>query len=124
MRYVRCTPCKIAATFVIAILAFAELGSSVLAKDADSYLKSAQNYAAKGNLRAAEIELRNGVQQELQNSLMHARLAEIYLKLGEFSFAEREARSARNLQGAEENYLLTLAEAMRRQGKSANIQAE
>ena len=50
--------------------------------------------------------------------------AQIYLKLGEFASAEREARSARDLHGAEADYLLTLAEAMRGQGKFADIQAE
>jgi putative PEP-CTERM system TPR-repeat lipoprotein len=124
MRYVRCAPCKSGAIFAIAILAFAGLGSPVLAKDANSYLDSAQAYAEKGNLRAAEIELRNAVRQAPKDSLIRARLAQIYLKLGEFAFAEREARSARDLHGAEADYLLPLAEAMRGQGKFAAIQAE
>ena len=124
MRYVRCAPCKSGAILAIAILAFAGLGLPGLAQDANPYLDSAQAYEEKGDLRAAEIQLRNAARQAPQDSRVHARLAQIYLKLGELASAEREARSARDLHGAEADYLLTLAEAMRGQGKFAAIQAE
>ena len=46
------------------------------------------------------------------------------LRLGNFAYAEREARAARDLNGPEAEYILTLAEAMMRQGKFADIPAE
>jgi len=99
MRYVRCAPCKSGAILAIAILAFAGLGLPGLAQDANPYLDSAQTYEEKGDLRAAEIQLRNAARQAPQDSRVHARLAQIYLKLGELASAEREARSARDLHG-------------------------
>jgi putative PEP-CTERM system TPR-repeat lipoprotein len=95
--------------------------SAALAKDAQSYVATAQSYAEKGNLKAAEIELRNAVREAPQDSHVHALLGQIYLKLGDFAPAEREARLARGLNGDETDYLLTLAEALMRQGKFADI---
>src|SRR5438067_9388528 len=103
----------------IALLVFAY--SATLGKDLQGYLESAQSYSEKGNLKAAEIELRNAVRQAPQDAQIHARLAQVYLKLGEFASAEREARLARDLKGDEADYLLTLAESLMRQGKFADI---
>jgi cellulose synthase operon protein C len=109
----------------LAIVAFVGLGNSpVLAKDAQSYVGTAQGYADKGNLKAAEIELRNAVREAPQDAHIHGLLAQVYLKLGEAASAEREARSARDLKGDETDYLLTLADAMMRQGKFADIPAQ
>src|SRR5215213_7523557 len=91
------------------------------AKDAGGYVESAKTYSEKGNLKAAEIELRNAVRQAPQDAHIHAMLAQVYLRLGEFASAEREARSARELKGDEADYLLTLAESLLRQGKLADI---
>ena len=88
----------------IALLVFAY--SATLGKDLQGYLESAQSYSEKGNLKAAEIELRNAVRQAPQDAHIHALLAQVYLKLGEFASAEREARSARDLKGDETDYLL------------------
>src|SRR5438270_1305596 len=96
----------------------------VLGKDAQSYVGNAQSYAAKGDLKAAEIELRNAVREAPQDAHIHAMLAQIYLTLGEFRSAEREARTARDLKADEADYILTLAEAMSRQGKFAEIAAQ
>src|SRR5207302_11205742 len=107
------------------LLTLANLGiGRASAKDLQSYVDTAQGYVEKGNLRAAEIELRNAVRQSPQDAHLHALLAEIYLKLGESPSAEREARSTRDLGGAEADYLLILAESMSRQGKLADIQAQ
>ena len=86
-----------------------------------AYLDSAQAYIQKGNLKAAEIELRNAEREAPQDAHIRALLAQVYLKLGDFKLAEREARAARDLKGAEADYLLPLAEAMLRQGKAADI---
>src|SRR5437763_2295415 len=103
----------------IALLAFTY--SATLAKGVQEYVEAAQVYSDKGNLKAAEIELRNAVRQAPQDAHTHALLAQVYLKLGEFASAEREARSARDLKGDEADYLLTLAESLMRQGKFADV---
>jgi putative PEP-CTERM system TPR-repeat lipoprotein len=100
------------------------ISAPVLGKDAQSYVGNAQRYAAKGDLKAAEIELRNALREAPQDAHIHAMLAQIYLTLGEFASAEREARSARDLKADEADYILTLGEAMSRQGKFADIQAQ
>jgi Tfp pilus assembly protein PilF len=91
------------------------------AQDTQSYVDSARTHAEKGDLKAAEIQLRNALRQAPQDARLHAMLAQIYLKQGELASAEREARSARDLKGDEADYLLTLAEALRGQGKDADI---
>src|SRR3954454_17273095 len=112
MRYAQSAPFARGAVFVVTALALAGLGdSSAVAKDARSYVETAQSYAEKGNLKAAEIELRNAVREAPQDAHIHGLLAQVYLKLGEAASAEREARSARDLKGDETDYLLTLADA-------------
>ena len=69
------------------------------AKDPQSYLDNAQGYFAKGNFKAAEIELRNAAREAPQDAHVHALLAQVYLRLGDIKSAEREARSARDLKG-------------------------
>jgi putative PEP-CTERM system TPR-repeat lipoprotein len=116
--------------FAIAALSIAALSSvgivhsSAQAKEAQSYLDTARGYVAKGNYKAAEIELRNAAREAPQDAHVHGLLAQVYLKLGDFKVAEREARSARDLNGEEADYLLPLAEAMMRQGKYADVQLQ
>ena len=66
----------------------------------------------KGNLKAAEIELRNAIREAPQDPVLRARLAEIYLQLGDAGLAEREARAARERNGNEADYLSVLADAL------------
>ncbi len=84
-------------------------------------VKNADQYVAAGNLRAAEIELRNAISQSPQDPLLRAKLARIYLALGDPISAEREARAARERNGAEADYLPVLADALLRQGKFADL---
>src|SRR5712691_8167485 len=87
------------------------------AKDTTASIKEAEQYAAKGNLKAAEIELRNAIRERPQDPVLHARLAEVYLRLGDPASAEREARSARERMGDEADYVPVLADALLRQDK-------
>ena len=84
-------------------------------------VKDAEQYIAGGNLRAAEIQLKNAVRQSPQDPVIRARLAEIYLQLGEAAAAESEARAARERGGDEAGYLPILADALLRQDKFAEI---
>jgi putative PEP-CTERM system TPR-repeat lipoprotein len=109
--------CKISIGVVIFVLSSAV----AYAWDSGSSGKDAEQYVANGNLKAAEIELRNAIREAPQDPILHARLAEIYLRLGEAGLAEREARTARDRNGNEPDYLPALVEALLRQEKFADI---
>jgi putative PEP-CTERM system TPR-repeat lipoprotein len=91
------------------------------AKDSSASIKEAGQYVAKGNLKAAEIELRNAIRESPQDPALHARLADVYLQLGDAASAEREARTARERNGDEASYLPTLADALLLQSKFADL---
>jgi Tfp pilus assembly protein PilF len=107
---------------VVVAGAFAALAwSAAYAKDSTGSVKEAEQYIAKGDLKAAEIELRNAIREAPQDPVLHARLAEVYLQLGDAHSAEREARAARERNGNEADYLPVLADALLRQEKFANL---
>ena len=105
--------------FAAALLTIACLGAN--AKESSTSIKDAEQYVAKGDLKAAEIELRNAVRQSPDNPVIRARLAQIYLDLGDATSAEREARAARERNGNEADYLPILSDALLRQGKFADV---
>ena len=86
-------------------------------KTSTAYVKEAEQYIAQGNLKAAEIQLRNAIREAPQDPVLRARLAEVYLQLGDAISAEREARAARERNGNEADYLPVLADALLRQAK-------
>jgi putative PEP-CTERM system TPR-repeat lipoprotein len=107
---------------VLAAVAISALACPVAdAKDAAASVKDAAQYVAKGNLKAAEIELRNAVREAPQDPAIRARLAEVYLQLGDAASAEREARAARERNGNEADYLPILADALLHQDKFADL---
>lgn len=58
-------------------------------------LAEAENLVAKGQLRAAEIQLKNAVRSDPKNMAAHYRLAVVQLQLGNAAAAEHEAKEAR-----------------------------
>jgi putative PEP-CTERM system TPR-repeat lipoprotein len=102
-----------------ALTAIASPGAT--AKESSAPVKDAEQYLVKGDLRAAEIELRNAVRQSPENPVIRARLAQVYLELGNPMSAEREARAARERNGDESDYLIILANALLRQAKFADL---
>jgi len=102
--------------------AFASLAwSAAYAKDSTASVKEAEQYIVQGNLKAAEIELRNAIRDAPQDPVLRARLAEVYLREGDAQSAEREARAARERNGNEADYLPVLADALLRQLKFADL---
>ena len=91
------------------------------AKDMSASLKEAEQYVEKGNLKAAEIELRNAIRETPQDPVIRVRLAEVYLRLGEPLLAEREAKAARERHGDEADYLPVFADALLRQNKFTEV---
>jgi Tfp pilus assembly protein PilF len=75
------------------------LGSTVAVGAAGAqgtdYLTNAESLQAKGQLKAAEIQLKNAVRSDPTNMAAHYRLALIELQLGEAVAAEHEAKTAR-----------------------------
>ena len=106
-------------SFATALLALACLGAN--AKDSSTAVKDAEQYVAKGDLKAAEIELRNAIRQSPDDPVIRARLAQVYLDLGDAASAEREARAARERNGDEADYLPILSGALLRQGKFSDL---
>src|SRR5262245_11697753 len=100
-----CSPWRCA---IFAIVVTATACPAVYAKDPAASVKEAEQYVAKGNLKAAEIELRNAVRESPHDPVLHARLAQVYLQRGDAAAAEREARSALERNGNEADYLLVL----------------
>ena len=101
----------------LAIVVLLATASSAVAAQSPTSVKSADQYIANGNLKAAEIELRNAVRDAPQDPQLRIRLARVYLQLGDPISAEREARAARERNGAEADYLPVLDQALLRQGK-------
>jgi putative PEP-CTERM system TPR-repeat lipoprotein len=99
----------------------AHVWSAAYAKDPTAYVKEADQYIAQGDLRAAEIQLRNAIRDAPQDPVLRARLAQVYLQVGDAISAEREARAARERNGNEADYLPALADALLRQEKFANL---
>jgi putative PEP-CTERM system TPR-repeat lipoprotein len=92
------------------------------AKDTPASIKEAEQDVAKGNLKAAEIELRNAIRESPQDPVIRVRLAEVYLLLGDAFSAEREAKAARDRNGNEADYLPVLADSLLRQNKFTEVQ--
>jgi putative PEP-CTERM system TPR-repeat lipoprotein len=62
---------------------------------AADYLGDAKRLLQKGDVRAAQIQLRNTVKSDPQNAEAHFQLARVTLELGDAVAAEREAKAAR-----------------------------
>src|SRR5215468_3412254 len=108
-------------SFALAAAVFTAISDPVGAKEASVSVKEAEQYVAKGDLKAAEIELKNAIRHSPQDPILRVRLAQVYLQLGDVGLAEREARAARERNGDEADYLPVLAEALLQQQKFADI---
>jgi putative PEP-CTERM system TPR-repeat lipoprotein len=119
MPHARRRPSSFRAAFAAAAL----IAAAPLAQAADTpaAVKNADQYIAAGNPKAAIIELRNAVREAPDDAQLRVRLARLYLQVGDPVSAEREARAAREHNGAESDYLPVLADALLRQGKFAEL---
>src|SRR5437764_14311529 len=95
-------------------------GSALLAQGAD-YLSDAEGLLAKGDLKAAEIQLKNAVRSDPKNMAAHYRLAVVELQLGQAAAAEHEANIARAGAYDPEHTIPLLAEAYLAQKKYREV---
>lgn len=98
--------------------------TAVLASTTTNYLDDAQHLEASGQLRAAEIELKNAVRSDQSNMTAHYRLAIVQLRLGEAAAAEHEASVARAGGFDPEKVIPILVEAYLIEGKYRELLQE
>ncbi len=84
---------------------------------AEDYLAEGKALADKGDLKGAQLQLRNAVRNAPENGEAHARLARVDLSLGDLVAAEKEARAARDLGWEPRAATQLLAESYFAQGK-------
>lgn len=88
---------------------------------AADYVTRAESLLAKGETRAAVIELRNAIKQNPHDGAAHYQLAKLALMLGDAVAAEREARAAKD-QGYDPGPSLSLLlDSYLAQGRSADL---
>jgi cellulose synthase operon protein C len=104
-----------------AAVVFVNICSTGQADESAALVKDTEQYIAKGNLKAAGIELKKAIQESPQDPTIRVRLAQVYLELGDAAAAESEARAARERGGNEGDYLPILADALLRQYKFADV---
>ncbi len=83
--------CRLAG-MALFLASFVAYSSTASAKD---YVAEAEKLQAQGQLRAAEIELKNAIKDNPKDSAAHYRLAALELDMGNAAAAEFEARLAR-----------------------------
>ncbi len=88
---------------------------------APSYLTDVQAKIAKGDLRGAEIQLRNAARANPNDPLVHIELAKLYLRMPNLPNAEAEARLARQDKGPADDVDPLLAQALLEQQKFTEL---
>ncbi len=78
------------------LLLAASLGLCARAGHAADYLSDARTALRKGDLKTAQIELRNAVRADPQNAQARFLLAQVQLQLGDPAAAEQQARAAQD----------------------------
>ena len=112
---------RLGRSLAFAAALFAMVCSAPYAKESSAFITNAEQYLAKGDLKAAEIELRNAIRVSPDDPVLHARLAQIYMQLDDPVAAEREAKAARVHNGSEADYLPVLARALLRQERFSDV---
>ncbi|MCG3189991.1 MAG: Beta-barrel assembly-enhancing protease [Burkholderiaceae bacterium] len=101
------------------------LGLGACAKSTpEASIAAAQRYSAEGNDQAAQIELRNAIQQAPSNRTAHRLLGEALLRLGDPIAAEVALRKAQALGESADAVALGLARALLRQGQPQKVTDE
>ncbi|HEY4172591.1 MAG TPA: XrtA/PEP-CTERM system TPR-repeat protein PrsT, partial [Rhodopila sp.] len=102
------------------IMMGAWLGAFPIAAHAD-YLSSAQASLKKGDLKSAQIDLRNAVRSDPQNAAAHYWLGRVSFELGDPVASEREAAAARDRGFDPHQAVPLLAQALLAQNKFQDL---
>ncbi|MGD0103711.1 MAG: XrtA/PEP-CTERM system TPR-repeat protein PrsT [Rhodopila sp.] len=102
------------------IMMGAWLGAFPIAAHAD-YLSTAKASLKKGDLKAAQIDLRNAVRDDPQNAEAHYWLARVSLELGDAVASQREATAARDRGFDPHQTVPLLSQALLAQNKFADL---
>ncbi len=108
---------------VVAGVAVAAAGGWFLLRSTDP-LKAAQALSQKGDLRGAQIELRNAVRQSPDSADAHLRLGLLQMQLGDPVAGEKELKTARDLGGDRWAILPQLGQAYIAQGRYKDVLTE
>lgn len=100
-----------------AILLGAGMAGCNRTQTAEELLAEAQQYEAKGDRKAALIQLKNAVAQNPENAEARLRLGTLHLELGDPASAEKELAKAASLGIAADKTLPMLAQSLLMQGK-------
>ena len=106
--------------FFIAFLLMC-LASVAHADSSEDYLKEAQEYAKKGDINAAIIQLKNALQKDPKNIKARFFLGKNYLVLGDGPSAEKEFSRAQRLGMARQQMVVPLGRAMLLQGRADDV---
>ncbi len=112
-----------ASVAAVAVLALAGGGWWMFGHPGDPLLR-AQDLAAKGDLRSAQIELRNAVRQNPENPEGHLRLGLTQMQMGDPVAGEKELKTARDLGADRWAIIPQLGQSYVAQGRFKDVLAE
>jgi putative PEP-CTERM system TPR-repeat lipoprotein len=104
-----------------ALLLVAGVGLLPFAAHAADYLANARQALQKGDLKTAQIELRNAVRSDPQNANARFLLAQVQLQLGDPAAAEQQAREAEARGYDKLQTTPLIAEALLRENRPADL---
>ena len=107
-----------------AVVFFMCLPSVVHAASSEDYLKEAQDFAKKGDINAAIIQLKNALQKDPKNIKARFLLGKNYLTLGDGASAEKELSRAQRLGMARQQMVVPLGRAILLQGRADDVLKE
>lgn len=115
-RYVSISPLALALMSGVLVIASTLAGCSS-DKSTPALLADAKEYQAKGDLKAALIQLKNAVAKSPDDANARLQLGTLYLDTGDVLSADKELRRAASLGARPEQVLPLLAQALQTQGK-------
>ena len=117
-------PQKVIVPVVAAVVLAGLAGGAYVALRPVDPMKTAQTLIAKGDLRGAQLELRNAVRQNPDSADAHLRLGQVQLQLGDAVAGEKELKSARDLGGDRWAILPQLGQSYMSQGRYKDVLTE
>jgi putative PEP-CTERM system TPR-repeat lipoprotein len=109
---------------LLAGVAIAPAHAAPATSRADGFYQQAQQLYGKGDLRAAEIQLKNALQRDPKHLAARKLLGEVYLKLGNGPSAEKELTAARRGGATDPDITALIARSLLLQGRLDDVLKE